>query len=172
MSGHTEITVSRFIPERLGRIAQLFQRSNQFNLTTTRRTEADCEGLMNDPAVYPIYAELRDRFGDHGLISIIVAREGEMDLSLTDWIMSCRVLVRGVEQYLMNHCAEYCARLGKKWITGVYKPTAKNGMVKEFYQQFGFQKISETDDGQATWQIEAAAYHPASVFIRAADVRA
>lgn len=168
----TEITVSRFAPERMARIAQLFQRSNQFNLTTNRRTEAECEALMADPSACPIYAELRDRFGDHGLISIVVAREEEAELVISDWIMSCRVLGRGVEQYLMNQCVEYAARRGKERLTGFYRPTAKNAMVKEFYKQFGFGKISETEDGKTTWQIETAQYRPAEVFIQAAALRA
>ena len=130
-----EITVDRFEPKRIPRIAQLFQRSNQFNLTTRRRSEAECEELMRDGTCYPIFAELKDRLGNHGLISIIVARPQGDELFLSDWLMSCRVLTRGVEQFLMNHCVEYAARCGKQWIAGEYRPTAKNGMVKNFYEE-------------------------------------
>jgi FkbH-like protein len=162
----TEINVARFDRERLGRIAQLFQRSNQFNLTTERRTEAECEALMNDEASYPIYAELEDRLGDHGLIALVIARHREDELYLSDWLMSCRVLTRGVEQFLMNHCVAHAARLGMSRVTGEYRPTAKNAMVKDFYAQFGFQKISEGEDGRTTWRLDVSEYLPATVFIR------
>jgi FkbH-like protein len=165
----TEITVARFDARRIGRISQLFQRSNQFNLTTARRTEAECEALMNDPDATPIYAELRDRLGDHGLISVVVARHREEALFLSDWLMSCRVLTRGVEHFLMTRCVELAARLGKRWITAEYRPTAKNAMVKDFYAQFGFQKVAEGEGGHTTWRLDVGDYRPATVFMRAVD---
>jgi FkbH-like protein len=165
----TVITVGRFDPPRLPRIAQLFQRSNQFNLTTQRRTEAECEALMNDADAHPIYAALRDRLGDHGLIGIVIAQSRAEDLFVSDWLMSCRVLTRGVEQFLMNHCVEHAQRLGKTSIAAEFRPTAKNAMVKDFYAQFGFQKIAEADDGRSSWRLEVASYQPKTVFMRVSD---
>ncbi len=161
-----EITVGRFEPKRIPRISQLMQRSNQFNLTTRRRSEAECEELMRNPACYPIFAELKDRLGNHGLISIVVARSQEEELFVSDWLMSCRVLTRGVEQFLMNHVFEYAAGCGKKWVVGEYRPTAKNGMVKNFYQQFGFEP-APGDDGTTRWRLEVARYEPAATFLNA-----
>ena len=160
-----EITVRRFQKEKIGRIAQLFQRSNQFNLTTKRPGEAECEALMHDPDYYPLYAELRDKLGDHGLISIVVARHGERELVLTDWLMSCRVLTRGVEQFLMNHCVEYAAGRQYKWLVGSYRPTAKNGMVKDFYKQFGFTPAPHAD-GSTEWRLRLDSYQPSRVYLR------
>jgi FkbH-like protein len=165
----TEIVVNRFDPNRIGRIAQLFQRSNQFNLTTRRRSQTECEQLIVDAECYPIYAELRDRLGDHGLISIVIARHQNEELFLSDWLMSCRVLTRGVEQFLMNHCVEYAASHSFRWLTGEYRPTTKNGMVKNFYAQFGFEQLPESADGSARWRLEVASYQPATVFMRAAQ---
>jgi len=164
----SEITVARFQPNRIARIAQLFQRSNQFNLTTGRRTEADCIELMLDPACYPVYAELRDRLGNHGLISTVVCRHGEDELILSDWLMSCRVLTRGVEQFLMNHCVEYAASRNLRWLVGEYRRTPKNAMVKDFYAQFGFEQVSESAGGNSTWRLEIARYRPQRVFLRPA----
>jgi FkbH-like protein len=164
-----EITVNRFQKEKIGRIAQLLQRSNQFNLTTQRRGEAECEALMHDPDCYPLYAELRDKLGDHGLISIVVARHGEGELVLTDWLMSCRVLTRGVEQFLMNHCVEYAASRNYKWVVGSYRPTAKNGMVKDFYAQFGFIPTPQPDGG-TEWRLDVASYRPANVYLRCSSL--
>jgi len=163
----TEITVGRFDAKRIPRIAQLFQRSNQFNLTTHRHTQVSCEQLMGDPECYPIYAELRDRLGDHGLIGIVIARHQPEELFLSDWLMSCRVLGRGVEQFLMNHCVEYAAAHDYRRIIGEYLPTAKNAMVKNFYAQFGFEALSEAQDGSTRWRLDITAYRPTKVFMRA-----
>jgi FkbH-like protein len=165
-----EITVGRFEPKRIPRIAQLMQRSNQFNLTTRRRSEAECEELMKDAECYPIFAELKDRLGNHGLISIIVAQSRDQELFLSDWLMSCRVLTRGVEQFVMNHCVEYAARCAKKWIVAEYRPTAKNGMVKNFYEQFGFESTPAAEDGVTTWRLEVANYRPAVTFMKPAEM--
>lgn len=164
-----EITVGRFEAKKIGRIAQLFQRSNQFNLTTRRRSEADCEELSRNEACYPLYAELRDRLSNHGLISLVVAWKRERELFLSDWLMSCRVLTRGVEQFLMNHVVEYAASNDCKFITAEYRPTAKNAMVEKFYQQFGFDCVGEASDGTTSWRLEATHYQPKPVFMRAID---
>jgi FkbH-like protein len=161
-----EITVGRFEAKRIPRIAQLLQRSNQFNLTTRRRSEAECEELMRNPACYPVFAELKDRLGNHGLISIVVAWPQDKELFLSDWLMSCRVLTRGVEQFLMNHVVEYAARYGKQWVVGEYRPTAKNAMVRNFYEQFGFES-SPGGDGATRWRLEVARYQPPVTFMNA-----
>jgi FkbH-like protein len=168
------IEVSRFKPEQLPRIAQLMQRSNQFNLTTRRLSEAQCEQLMQDEENWiPLYAKLRDRFGDHGLISIVIAspNAAESTLDITDWLMSCRVLTRGVEEFLMTYLASEARKRGLERMRGAYVPTAKNGMVKEFYGRFGFVKVSEEGNGSSRWVLELAKYSPARVFIREEEVQ-
>jgi FkbH-like protein len=154
------IEVARFTPSRLGRIAQLLQRSNQFNLTTHRYNERECETMMQDARYIPLYGCLRDRFGDHGLISIIVARPDSSAgiLDITDWLMSCRVLARGVEEYLMNSVVAEAARLNLEVVAGTYIPTAKNAMVRDFYAKFSFAKVGETADGTTSWQLRVADY--------------
>lgn len=162
------IEVSRFTAPQLPRIAQLLQRSNQFNLTTHRYSEAECETLMNDREhAIPLFAKLRDRFGDHGLISIVVARPRPEAgvLELVDWLMSCRVLSRGVEEYLMNHVMAEARSRGLARVSGRYIPTAKNAMVQDFYGRFGFRKTAEEPDGSAAWEIEVAEYQPRTVYI-------
>ncbi|MGP0073342.1 MAG: HAD-IIIC family phosphatase [Bryobacteraceae bacterium] len=166
----TEITIGRFEQKRIPRIAQLMQRSNQFNLTTRRRSEAECEELIQNPACYPIFAELKDRLGNHGLISIVVAWTQEEELFLSDWLMSCRVLKRGVEQFLMNHCVEYAASRGKKWVVGEYRPTPKNAMVKNFYQQFGFEPCGGASEGSFRFRLDVAQYRPAVTYMNAIGV--
>jgi FkbH-like protein len=163
------IEVGRFTAEQLGRIAQLIQRSNQFNLTTQRHNQAQCEAMMNDVGgCLPLSVSLKDRFGDHGLISIVIARVDRQSetLILCDWLMSCRVLGRGVEEYLMNYTVEKAKELRLETISAVYIPTAKNAMVKEFYARFGFEKIAVLPDGKTEWMLKIEDYQPRKVFIR------
>ncbi len=162
------IEVARFAPSRLGRIAQLLQRSNQFNLTTHRYNERECETMMQDANCIPLYGCLRDRFGDHGLISIIVARPDPAAgvLEITDWLMSCRVLARGVEEHLMNYVVGEAARLNLEVVAGTYIPTAKNAMVRDFFAKFGFQKVRETAEGTTGWQLRVADYSYRKTYIQ------
>ena len=166
------IEVGRFKPANIGRIAQLIQRSNQFNLTTHRYNESQCEEMMHDEEnSIPLYAKLRDRFGDHGLISVVIARPkpSESTLEITDWLMSCRVLTRGVEEYLMTYVVGEAQRRGLTRVTGRYIPTAKNGMVKEFFGRFGFSKVHEEPNGTAEWLLNTSDYVIPTVFVKPED---
>jgi FkbH-like protein len=151
------ITVARFDSYHLPRIAQLIQRSNQFNLTTRRRTESDCQQLMHDTRFLPLYVKLQDRLGDHGLISVVVLEDLGETVAIRDWLMSCRVLVRGVEQYTMNYVMEFAAGLGARIVEGEYIPTAKNAMVSGFYAQFDFEKSGDAD-GHTHWTRAVSSY--------------
>ena len=161
------MTIERFDSFHLPRIAQLIQRSNQFNLTTRRRPESECEQLMGAPDFLPIYVKLEDRLGDHGLISVVILENLGETVAIRDWLMSCRVLVRGVEQSVMNHVMEYAASVGARLVEGEYIPTAKNAMVTEFYAQFGFEKTGTEADGRTRWRREVAAYQPYHTHIQA-----
>jgi FkbH-like protein len=155
-------TVTRFDRFHLPRIAQLMQRSNQFNLRTRRLSEAQCAALAEDAAFLPLYASLSDRLGDHGLISVVVLERCAQAVLIRDWLMSCRVLGRGVEQLLMNHVVAHGRELGVSHLVGEYVPTTKNGMVREFFAQFGFTRGATENE----WVLELAAYQPTATFIR------
>jgi FkbH-like protein len=158
------IEVARFDRFHLPRIAQLIQRSDQFNLTTRRITEAECELLMEDSRWIPLYATLSDRLGDHGLISVVILEKRDEGLAVHTWLMSCRVLARGVEQFLMNTVVEEARRHGFEQVFGEYVPTAKNEMVKEFFGQFGFGR-TEDRDGHTRWALQVDEYRPAKTFL-------
>jgi FkbH-like protein len=159
------IEVARFEPAKIPRIAQLIQRSNQFNLTTHRYSEKECEMMMRDEANFlPLCARLTDLFGDHGLISVVILKMKAAELEILDWLMSCRVLSRGVEQFLMNRVVAIAIQKSLTRISATYIPTAKNSMVREFYAQFGFEKVAESN-GCSHWQLDPAAYRPQSVCI-------
>ncbi len=159
-----KLVAARFDCFHLPRIAQLMQRSNQFNLTTHRYTEAECEALMHDPGVLPLYAKLSDRLGDHGLIGIVVLAPDGEELVIRDWLMSCRVLARGVERHLMNLVVAEAQARGCTRVCGEYIQTAKNGMVREFFEQFGFTKIGD-EPGHTLWILPVSAYEPVATFI-------
>jgi FkbH-like protein len=158
------IVVSRFDPFHLPRIAQLIQRSNQFNLTTHRYTEAECDALMNNPNVLPLYAKLSDRLGDHGLIGLIVMEPRGDELVIVDWLMSCRVLARGVEQYLMNLVVAEARQRNLTNVRGQYIRTAKNQMVEGFFAQFGFVQTGG-DANRADWLLDCSTYQARETFI-------
>jgi FkbH-like protein len=158
-----QMTLARFDRFHLPRIAQLMQRSNQFNLCTRRLTEPECEALMNDETFLPLYATLTDRFGDHGLISVVVLERSADALMIRDWLMSCRVLTRGVEQFIMSHVVGAAVKLGLRRVVGDYVPTAKNAMVRDFFRQFGFTRASAAD---SRWTLLVADYQPTETFIR------
>jgi FkbH-like protein len=160
-----QMTLAPFDSYHLPRIAQLMQRSNQFNLTTRRRTEADCATLAKEADILPLYATLSDRLGDHGLISVVIAEHSGNELAIRDWLMSCRVLKRGVEQTIMNAIFAHARERGAEYVTGEYRPTAKNAMVRDFFAEFGFEKTSD-ETGRTSWRKKVSDYQPSTVFIQ------
>ena len=121
------------------RVAQLSQRSNQFNLRTVRYTDADIEKLSSAPDYYTFSFTLEDKFGDNGLICVVILKqEGQHVLFIDTWLMSCRVLKRGMENYVLNTIVDLAKRNGFTTLKGEYIPTAKNEMVKDHYLNLGF----------------------------------
>ncbi len=126
------------------RIAQLTQRSNQFNLRTVRYTEAQIESVMQDDTHLTLYFMLKDKFGDHGLISVVILDKQDSEtLFVSEWLMSCRVLKRGMEEFIVNKMVETAKAHGFRKITGEYIPTPKNAMVKDLYEAMGFTRVGE-----------------------------
>ena len=160
-----EIRLERFNAFNLPRIAQLIQRSNQFNLMTRRYGEAACEAMMKDPSRAPLTLRLADKFGDYGLISVVILKHAGEDLEIDEYLMSCRVLQRGVESFTINNIFSYAARLGAKRVAGQYLPTAKNDMVKGFFKSFGFEKVADGDGGASQWALAVDAYQPRQTFM-------
>jgi FkbH-like protein len=165
----TVIFMRSFEARDLARIAQLIQRSNQFNLTTRRYSEAQCQALMNDPQLLTFSVNVRDRFGDFGLIAVGVLRKCPGYLEIDTFLMSCRVLQRGVEQYAMNRIFEYAREGNFERVVGRYIPTAKNVMVEGFYRQFGFEQTSTAAGEGVEWSLETRRYVPQEVFATDGD---
>jgi FkbH-like protein len=126
------------------RVAQLTQRSNQFNLRTVRYTDSDITALAADPRYAPFAFSLKDKFGDNGLIAVVILEKQDADtLFVNEWLMSCRVLKRGMENCTLNTLVNYAKENGFKRIVGEYIPTAKNKMVENHYANLGFEPLAD-----------------------------
>ena len=147
--------IKPFAPIYMSRIAQLTNKSNQFNLTTLRCSQADIEKYASDSNYITLYGKLEDKFGDNGVVSVVFGHIDESEKTLFHidlWLMSCRVLKRDMEFAMMDSLVAECKKLGINRICGYYYPTAKNKMVKDFYALHGFTKTSEDAEGNATWE--------------------
>ena len=136
----------------LSRIAQLTNKSNQFNLTTRRCTEAELAAIAEDPDFITLYGKLEDRFGDNGVVSVVFGHKEADVFHIDQWLMSCRVLKRDMEYAMMDELARRCLAAGIRVIRGYYYPTKKNNMVRDFYRLQGFDRISEDEDGNTVWE--------------------
>ncbi|MBI3555021.1 MAG: hypothetical protein HY074_02005, partial [Deltaproteobacteria bacterium] len=141
------------------RLAQLINKSNQFNLTTARRTEAEVQALITDSAFVAFSVRLRDRFGDHGLISVFVGKIAGETLDIDTWLMSCRVLKRQVEDEVLNEAVRLARSKGCHRLLGRYLPSPKNEMVRGFYPTLGFSPLREAPDC-AEYELELKAFAP------------
>jgi FkbH-like protein len=140
------------------RIAQLVARSNQFNLTTRRYAEAQIAAFEADPQAFTLQVRLADRFGDSGMISVVIFRREGADWVADTWLMSCRVLGRRVEEAVLAEAAAAARAAGAERLVGRYVPTPKNRLVERHYEKLGFAKLGETETGETTWALDLAAY--------------
>lgn len=150
--------VRPFEPVYMGRIAQLTNKSNQFNLTTQRFTQAQIEQMAADEKYITLYGKLADKFGDNGVVSVVIAEKNGDCAHIRLWLMSCRVLKRDMELAMLDGLAERCLAEGISTLYGYYYPTAKNNMVREFYGQLGFERISEDEAGNTGWKLSLTGY--------------
>jgi FkbH-like protein len=137
----------------LDRSVQLIGKSNQFNMTTRRYSAADVQRMLASSDWVTRVVKLVDRFGDNGLISVLLARQLDDALAIDTWLMSCRVLKRGVEQFLLDHLVMLARERGLRRLTGEYIPTAKNALVKHHYRDLGFTEVLTGADGRTYWQL-------------------
>lgn len=162
-------TIGDFIPVYIARITQLTNKSNQFNLTTKRYTQTEMEEVWHSPNYIRLYGKLIDKFGDNGVVSVVIGEKREDTLHIDLWLMSCRVLKRDMEQAMLDTLVEKCRQNGISKIKGYYYPTKKNGMVRELYGTFGFTKISEDENGNTVWELPIEGYENQNRYIEVSD---
>ncbi len=157
--------INAFAPVYIQRIAQLTNKSNQFNVTTKRYTAEEITTVAESDEYIDLYGKLTDKFGDNGVVSVVIGKKEKNELNIDLWIMSCRVLKRDMEFAMLDALVEKCAQQGIDTINGYYYPTQKNSMVKELFGTFGFTKISEDNDGNTTWSLKVKEYRNKNRYI-------
>jgi len=156
-----ECEVGPFNPFTLPRVAQLIQRSNQFNLRTIRHSEEALGRMLGSDRFFTLSFTLRDRFGDQGLISAVILEDkGGGRLFIDTWVMSCRVLKRRVEQFVLQQIAGVAAENGFGIIAGEYIATSKNGLVRDLLRDLGFAQEAQG------WSLRTEDVHPEDLFIK------
>ena len=140
------------------RVTQLINKSNQFNLTTRRYTEAEVQALEADPSAVTMQVRLQDCFGDNGIVSVIIAHHQGEALDIDTWLMSCRVLGRELEHAVLNRIAEEARRRGAQRVTGRFIASGRNDMVRDHYAKLGFSPAGEGEG--AEWSLELDRFSP------------
>lgn len=166
------MTATRIGAAELTRSTQLINKTNQFNLTTRRYSEAEVERIANDPGAVALVIRLADKFGDNGLISVVLARPdsriGADELLIDSWLMSCRVLGRQVEDAVLEVLASAAAAAGYRALIGEYRPTERNGMVAEHYPRLGFAQhppLADATSDATFWRYALDCTRPPHHFI-------
>ena len=149
----------------MSRIAQLTNKSNQFNLTTKRCTETEIENMAKDDGFVTLYGKLIDKFGDNGVVSVVAGEVDGDKLNLILWLMSCRVLKRDMENAMLDELVKAAKERGIKELRGFYYPTLKNKMVKDFYETMGFTLISEDAEGNKSYKLDVSGYENTNKYI-------
>ena len=140
-----------FESKNFDRITQLTHKTNQFNLTTRRYTNTEIVAIAHSASMICLSGQLSDKFGDHGLITVVIATILEQQVEIDLWLMSCRVLKRHMELAMFDELLDRARRVGAKKIVGKYLPTKKNGMVADHFSNLGFEKIKTLNSGETHW---------------------
>jgi FkbH-like protein len=150
-----QVDLRPFDEANLPRIVQLINKTNQFNLTTRRRSDVEVRNLMARPACYTQSMRLRDRFGDYGLTGLLIALPEGEGLRIDTWLMSCRVLGRQVERVMLAALLRHSVEARVRYVIGEYVPTAKNAQTRDLYDRLGFECIAEEPDGsrKLRWRV-------------------
>ena len=155
-----KITFRPFDATGRSRIAQLINKSNQFNLTTRRYTEIDVERMERDAAIFTLQVRLTDAFGDNGMIGVVICRPDDAKdaWAIDTWLMSCRVLGRRVEQMVLREILDQARARGMQRLVATYIPSGRNQLVREHYAKLGFRLMNEEPSGVTTWELDTATH--------------
>jgi FkbH-like protein len=145
------------------RIAQLINKTNQFNLTTRRYSEDQVREMEEDSTLYTLQARLKDSFGDSGMISVVICRKETKRWRIDTWLMSCRVLGRMIEDAILNKLAIDARKAGAETLVGRFRPTEKNRLVERHYEKLGFALVQKDSDGSSEWALGLSDFTPRSV---------
>lgn len=158
-----------FEPVYIQRITQLTNKSNQFNLTTRRYNEDEIQKVSTSPDHICICGRLLDKFGDNGIVSVVIGRCRNRELDIELWLMSCRVLKRDMELAMLDELVRRAKDKGITRINGFYYKTHKNSMVAELYSSFGFTLDKKLDNGDSEWHLDIEGYENKNKVIKIRD---
>jgi FkbH-like protein len=165
-----QLTYGPFDQPGFKRIVQLINKTNQFNLTTLRYTEAQVAEVMRgeeDASFVTLQLRLTDIYGDNGIIGLVIGQlTPRFDLEIDVWLMSCRVLGREVEQATLNLLVARAIELGCERLYGTYIPTEKNSMVRDLYGKLGFRLDETKADGTTRWSLGLADFEPRTLHMQ------
>jgi FkbH-like protein len=151
----------------LQRVVQLLSKTNQFNLTTRRHTREDVLAMLARPNAIGMTVRVRDKFGDHGLIAVLIGvPEDEDALKVDTWLMSCRVIGRTVEQFCFRVLWERARALGYRRIVGEYIPSAKNALVSQLYDTLGLRRVAESPTKAVLYEADLVSAEPPTTFVQ------
>ena len=148
-----EIEISSVTPATLTRVAQLTQKTNQFNLTTRRYSEQQIAELAKKPAWVVYAVRVKDRLGDNGLVGAVITQDTEDLTDIETFLLSCRVVGRTVETAILSFLIDQCRQGGRTKLQGWFSPTKKNDLAKEFYARHKFQVVEENGRG-TLWSLD------------------
>ena len=151
-----EVTFALVDNSSVARAAQLTQKTNQFNVTTIRYSEAEVLERCADPDNLVKTVRVRDRFGDNGIVGVMMAHASESEVEIDTLLLSCRVIGRTVETAMLAHVSEYAAQRGARRIRGRIVPTAKNAPARDLYERHGFQSHPSDSTEEAAWSLDLA----------------
>lgn len=162
--------ISSFSSVYLERIAQLCNKTNQFNLTTKRYTRELLEELSEEEGCLTLYGRLSDCFGDNGLVTVVLGKVEGNRLFIELWLMSCRVLKRNLEFAMMDVLVKKAREKGMTELVGTYLPTAKNKMVADFYKEMGFSWVEDISEGGSVWALSLDGYQEKNTVIKVKEM--
>lgn len=152
----TQVTIGCNTTSQIARVAQLTQKTNQFNLTTRRYTETEIQERMKNPAWRIFWCSCRDNFADEGVIGVVLVEIAGSEWRLDTFLMSCRVLGRGVEKALLGAVCKQAGEAGATLVCGEFLRTAKNAQTENFYETCGFTAVEKSAD-RSVWRLNLPA---------------
>lgn len=164
----TQIEFAPFDARGRKRITQLINKTNQFNLTTRRYTEQQVAALESSSDHYTLQVTVRDRFGDNGMVCVVICTRRREEWEIDSWLMSCRVLNRGVEQAVCNRLARDARRAGAQRILGRYLATERNGIVADLFERLRFRPLESTAQG-TRWALDLETFEPFELLVAEKD---
>lgn len=147
------------------RIAQLINKTNQFNVTTRRYTEVQVAAIEASSEHHTLQISVSDRFGDNGMIGVVICRMSPVEWLVDTWLMSCRVLNRRIEESVCNHLASVARNAGARRLVGEYQPTERNRIVADLFARLGFDRQRDSTES-SMWVLDLERFTPFDVPVR------